>query len=73
MRSVPPLKGVIAKGANLKGCTIYVARVGARDDIRISRPCSRCMKMIHDAGIKRIVYTNLLGTISAERVSGHAL
>lgn len=40
-----------------QGATIYVARLNKHDQQRMSRPCPKCMKLIVEAGIKRIVYT----------------
>ena len=40
-----------------KGATIYVARVNNAGEQRMSRPCHKCMKLLREAGIKRIVYT----------------
>lgn len=54
---------------NLKDCTIYIARVNALGELRMSRPCHDCMKMIIDAGIRRICYTNQDGTMSVEKIS----
>lgn len=57
-----------ATKANLKDCTIYISRVNARGELRISRPCPDCMKAIIDAGIRRIVYTNSDGTLTVEKI-----
>lgn len=43
---------------NLKGATIYVARVNRQGYPMISRPCDRCYEAIVDAGITKIVYTD---------------
>lgn len=44
-------------GSNLKGATIYVARIN-RDGIdRNSKPCQKCERLIKEAGIKRVIYT----------------
>jgi deoxycytidylate deaminase len=45
-------------GTNLKGAIIYVARVNRQGRDRDSMPCSKCMSLIEEAGIKRIVYTS---------------
>src|SRR6187551_1816233 len=54
---------------DLRGCTIYIARVDSRGDTQMSRPCTWCMWAIISAGIKEIVYTNELGSYSVEKVN----
>jgi tRNA(Arg) A34 adenosine deaminase TadA len=39
-----------------KGGTVYVARVGWKTGLLPSHPCERCVPMLTDAGIKRIVW-----------------
>jgi deoxycytidylate deaminase len=53
---------------DLKGTTIYIARINKAGNTAMSRPCINCMKLIVDAGIKEIVYTNEIDTYSVERV-----
>jgi tRNA(Arg) A34 adenosine deaminase TadA len=53
---------------DLKGTTIYIARVAKAGNATISRPCPNCMKSILDAGIREIVYTNELGGYSVEKL-----
>lgn len=53
---------------DLRGCTIYIARIAKAGHTTISRPCPECMATIVAAGIKEIVYTNELGSYSIERV-----
>lgn len=55
---------------DLRGCTIYIARVNKAGETTISRPCPDCMKSIVTAGIKEIVYTNEVGSYSAEQIRG---
>lgn len=48
------------KGHNSKffdNCIAFVARVGARDDVRFSKPCRKCQKLLRKVGIKKIFYT----------------
>lgn len=47
----------IRKASRTMGATIYIARVSNQGDLRMSRPCPRCMSALKDAGIKKIVYT----------------
>lgn len=41
-----------------RGGTIYVARVGAKNRLLESHPCARCMPVIQEAGLRRIVWWN---------------
>lgn len=40
-----------------KGAVLYVARVNNRGQERMSKPCSKCAKLLKEAGIKKVVYT----------------
>jgi tRNA(Arg) A34 adenosine deaminase TadA len=53
---------------NLRGTTIYIARINRAGEPTISRPCPNCMKTIIDAGIREICYTNELGGFSVEKL-----
>ena len=44
-------------GNDVKNAVIYVARVSKSGEDRDSKPCSRCLSLIQDSGIKRIVHT----------------
>lgn len=44
-------------GYDVKNAVIYIARVNRHGEDRDSKPCSRCLKLIEDSGIKRVVYT----------------
>jgi tRNA(Arg) A34 adenosine deaminase TadA len=49
---------------DVTGATIYIARVGKNNEPRFSRPCSRCLIALKDAGVKKIIYTtNDMGRI----------
>lgn len=62
------IKELLKNYPDLKGTTIYIARVSKAGVPTISRPCSNCMKTIVAAGIREIVYTNELGSFSVERL-----
>lgn len=47
----------IRRAKRTRGAVIYVARVNQRGDERMSRPCPKCMVLLRQAGIKRMVYT----------------
>jgi len=44
-------------GNDVRNAIIYVARVNKNGEDRDSKPCPRCLSLIQDSGIKRIVYT----------------
>lgn len=46
-----------AEDSDCKGATLYVARRGLDNKIRLSKPCDACFNYAKDLGIKRIVYT----------------
>jgi deoxycytidylate deaminase len=62
------IRELLKNYTDLKGTTIYIARVSRTGVPTISRPCVNCMRAIRDAGIKEIVYTNELGSYSVERL-----
>jgi deoxycytidylate deaminase len=45
-------------GDNLKGAIIYVARVSKSGSDRDSHPCPKCLSLINEVGIKRVIYTS---------------
>jgi deoxycytidylate deaminase len=47
----------IRKVSNLKGATIYVARVNKKNQDALSRPCDNCWAEIRKAGIRKVVHT----------------
>ena len=47
----------IRKAGDLKGATIYVARINKTGNTGLSRPCNYCYEKIIEAGITKIVYT----------------
>ena len=46
----------------LKGATIYVARLGRGGDPGMSCPCTMCQSLINKYGLKRAVFTTDYGT-----------
>ncbi len=40
-----------------EGATVYVARVGKRGNLKLSKPCSMCYSAMKHVGIKKVVYT----------------
>lgn len=47
----------LKKAGDVRGATMYIARVNKRGQDRNSRPCDKCYDNIINAGIKKIVYT----------------
>lgn len=62
------LRELLKVHEDLRGCTIYIARIDSSGQTKISRPCEDCMKAIVAAGIKEIVYTNELKSYSVEQI-----
>jgi deoxycytidylate deaminase len=42
---------------NCEGLDLYIARVRKNNDLAMSKPCSVCMKLIHDVSIKNVYYS----------------
>lgn len=47
----------INRARNIKGATIYIARVNKNGEERFSRPCDSCAEAIRKAGIRTVIYT----------------
>jgi deoxycytidylate deaminase len=48
---------IIKARKDLKGASLLVIRVNAKNQFRLSKPCIMCMKYIRYVGIKRIFYS----------------
>ena len=48
---------VLKNTRNVRGATLYVARLRSKDIPALAKPCSWCMQEILDAGISRVVFT----------------
>jgi len=55
------MKALISAETSVKGCDIYVYRATADGDYGMARPCDECLKVLVEAGIKRIYYTTPQG------------
>lgn len=44
-------------GWNVKGAVLYVARINRQGMDRNSKPCDRCMAVIEETQIKKVIYT----------------
>jgi deoxycytidylate deaminase len=55
------IKALISAETSVVGCDIYVYRATANDELAMARPCNECLKVLADAGIKRVYYTTREG------------
>lgn len=60
-----------AKNSNIRGATIYVARIGRDGDMKLAKPCDSCMDALSEAGIRKVVYTTAYGN-KEERITNVA-
>lgn len=44
-------------GGNVKGATIYVARINNRGETRFSAPCNKCQYELARHGIRKAIWT----------------
>lgn len=42
---------------DLVSASLYVARIGRDDVLRLARPCPNCYELISSVGIKRVIYS----------------
>lgn len=49
---------VKAKGEDLRGSTVYVARLDRTGAFGMCRPCSACERALRGHGVSRVVYTS---------------
>lgn len=42
---------------NCEGLDLYIARVRKNNDLAMSKPCSVCIRLIHDVFIKNVYYS----------------
>jgi|TARA_R110000850_G_scaffold96461_6_gene201641 tRNA(Arg) A34 adenosine deaminase TadA len=40
-----------------QGATVYVARIGKKGDLRLSKPCPMCESAMRHVGVKEVIYT----------------
>lgn len=58
----------VNKADNANGATMVVTRIRKDGKLSSSKPCESCMKMLIDAGIKKIVFTKSDGSIETLRL-----
>lgn len=47
----------LSRISDAAGSVIYIARVNAAGEPKMSRPCERCEVALNAAGVKRVIYT----------------
>jgi len=52
------------------GATLYVVRLLRNGRLAHSRPCEDCMRLIHQAQIRTVVFVNDKGELTHERIDG---
>lgn len=52
-------------GDNARGSVVYVARVNKDGNSRMSKPCDNCHRILTEAGVKTVVYTENDETFTA--------
>lgn len=55
-------------GEDARGGTLVIIRQKADSSLGISRPCDDCFNAAQRAGIKRIIYANIEGSLVAENL-----
>ncbi|MER6434108.1 deaminase [Streptomyces sp900105245] len=56
-------EAVLRRVSNTEGATIYVARVNARRQPAMAKPCGRCQQAMLQAGVRRVFYTSHTGVV----------
>lgn len=56
----------LRKVSDPSGLTLYVASLGRGGEVKNSKPCEDCQRLIDRSGLKRIIYTNGDGTYTIE-------
>lgn len=55
---------IINSPCNLRGATMYVARLRKDGGLALAKPCKYCAELINKCGIKRVIYTTDLGEMN---------
>jgi tRNA(Arg) A34 adenosine deaminase TadA len=55
---------------DLQGAVVYVARLDARGNSTLARPCIRCYEGLVKAGARRVVWTGRGGSVGVETLLG---
>lgn len=59
---------VIRLASPCPGATIYVARVGAYNDLKMAKPCNKCIKECFNARISKVVWSTAKGSFESSRL-----
>lgn len=54
-----------ARARRVWGDTILVVRVNPRNELRLSRPCKRCLGLLRRKGVRRVLFSNDQGGIES--------
>lgn len=65
------MKALISAETSVEGGDIYVYRATAHDELAMARPCDECLKVLAEAGIRRIYYTTEQG-YTVENINGES-
>lgn len=52
-----------------KGLDIYVTRQKKDGSFTMAKPCSVCMRILHEVGIRKVFYTNWKGKVECLRLT----
>jgi deoxycytidylate deaminase len=50
------------KNIDIATCDMYNVRVRTNGEVALSAPCKQCVKLIHAFNIRRVYYTNAVGS-----------
>jgi len=56
------------RGQRVRGCSMVIVRLNARDELKMSKPCKRCWNLLTRKGIQCVVYSNETGGLTSERL-----
>jgi tRNA(Arg) A34 adenosine deaminase TadA len=59
-------EGLVRARSELRGTTVYVARLTPSGIPGLARPCARCHQLLTDAGVRRTVWTAGVDTLGVE-------
>ena len=54
-------EATIRKAGNVKGATLYVARVTRSGNLGTAKPCVRCQELLMESGVHTVVWTTPYG------------
>ena len=59
----------ILKGKDVRGASLFVARLTRTNKVSCAKPCESCQQLIEKAGISRVFYTNYNGEMEEYKVA----